>query len=44
MKMLSVSDRVVWIRDGVIDRIEKREDLEISIGSIEGDEAGGVEK
>jgi putative ABC transport system ATP-binding protein len=43
MKMLSVSDRVVWIRDGVIDRIEKREDLDISVGSIEGDEAGGVE-
>ena len=42
MKMLSVSDRVVWIRDGVIDRIEKREDLDISVGSIEGDEAGGV--
>jgi len=42
MKMLSVSDRVVWIRDGIIDRIERREDLDISIGSIEGDEAGGV--
>jgi len=43
MKMLSVSDRVVWIRDGQIDRIENREDLDISVGSIEGDEAGGVE-
>ena len=43
MKMLSVSDRVVWIRDGIIDRIEKREDLDISVGSIEGDESGGVE-
>ena len=43
MKMLSVSDRVVWIRDGQIDRIERREDLDISVGSIEGDEAGGVE-
>jgi len=43
MKMLSVSDRVVWIRDGVIDRIEKREDLNISVGTIEGDESGGVE-
>ena len=43
MKMLSVSDRVVWIRDGMIDRIEKREDLDISVGTIEGDEAGGIE-
>ena len=34
-KMLSVSDRVVWIVDGRIDRIERREDLDIQIGSIE---------
>jgi putative ABC transport system ATP-binding protein len=35
-KMLSVSDRIVWIRDGRIDRIESREDLKISAGSIDG--------
>jgi len=34
MKMLSVSDRVVWIRDGRIDRIEEREQLSISVGEI----------
>ena len=39
MKMLSKSDRVVWIRDGRIERIEKREDLNISVGTIEGEEA-----
>jgi putative ABC transport system ATP-binding protein len=33
-KMLSVSDRVVWIRDGRIDRIEEREQLSISVGEI----------
>ncbi|NIS59202.1 MAG: ATP-binding cassette domain-containing protein [Proteobacteria bacterium] len=33
-KMLNVSDRVVWIRDGRIDRIEDREELSISIGQI----------
>jgi putative ABC transport system ATP-binding protein len=38
MKMLNVSDRVVWIRDGQVDKIEDREDLEITIGSV-GDEA-----
>ena len=38
MKMLAKSDRVVWIRDGRIERIEKREDLKISIGTIEGEE------
>ena len=43
MKMLSASDRIVWIRDGQIDRIERREDLDIAVGTIGGDEVGGVE-
>lgn len=34
-KMLDICDRVVWIRDGLIERIEKREDLDIQVGSIE---------
>lgn len=34
-KMLAASDRVVWIRDGHLDRIERREDLQISVGTIE---------
>ncbi|MCX7806844.1 MAG: ABC transporter ATP-binding protein [Planctomycetota bacterium] len=34
-KMLSVSDRVVWIRDGRIDKIEARENLDIRVGSID---------
>lgn len=34
IKMLNVSDRVVWIRDGRIDRIEDREELSISVGQI----------
>ncbi len=38
MKMLSTSDRVVWVRDGRIERIEKREDLSIEVGTIEGEE------
>ena len=33
-KMINVSDRVVWIRDGRIDRIEDREKLNISVGKI----------
>lgn len=33
-KMLNVSDRVVWVRDGMVDRVEKREELDISIGGI----------
>jgi putative ABC transport system ATP-binding protein len=34
IKMLNISDRVVWIRDGRIDRIEDREELSISVGQI----------
>jgi len=35
IKMLNVSDQVVWIRDGRIDRIEDREELSISVGTID---------
>ncbi len=34
LKMLNVSDQVVWIRDGRIDKIENRDELSISIGEI----------
>ena len=33
-KMLSVSDRVVYLVDGQIDRVQNREDLHITVGSI----------
>jgi len=33
-KMLNVSDQVVWIRDGRVDKIENREELSISVGQI----------
>jgi len=34
-KMLNVSDQVIWIRDGRVDKIENREELSISIGNID---------
>jgi len=34
MKMLDVSDRVVWIRDGAIHRIVERKDLDIKVGGL----------
>ena len=34
IKMLNVSDQVVWIRDGRIDKIENRDELEISVGVV----------
>ncbi|MFP4056302.1 MAG: ABC transporter ATP-binding protein, partial [Candidatus Brocadiia bacterium] len=36
-KMLSASDRIVWIRDGRVDRIEDRSDIQIEVGTIEGE-------
>jgi putative ABC transport system ATP-binding protein len=38
--MIDVSDRVVWIRDGKIERIEERKDIELRVGEVEGEEAG----
>ena len=35
IKMLNVSDQVVWIRDGRIDKIEDRDELSISVGQID---------
>jgi putative ABC transport system ATP-binding protein len=40
LKMIDVSDRVVWIRDGKIERIEERKDIELRVGEVEGEEAG----
>jgi len=37
MKMLDVSDRILWIRDGKIERIESRKNLNIRVGGIRED-------
>ncbi|MEN6519959.1 MAG: ABC transporter ATP-binding protein [Armatimonadota bacterium] len=37
LKMLDVSDRIIWIRDGKIDRIEDRSDIELKVGHLEGE-------
>ena len=34
-RMLNVSDRVMWIRDGRVERISRREDLQIELGEVE---------
>lgn len=38
LKMVDVSDRIVWIRDGKIDRIEERSDIDLKIGQMDGEE------
>jgi putative ABC transport system ATP-binding protein len=39
LKMIDVSDRIVWIRDGQIERIEERSDIKLAVGQLEGEEA-----
>lgn len=34
-KMLDKSDRILWIKDGKRDRLERREDLDIRVGKVE---------
>ena len=34
-RMLNVSDRVVWIRDGRVERVSRREDLKIELAAVE---------
>ena len=36
-KMVSVSDRIVRLQDGQIERIEDTSDLDITLGSIDGE-------
>ncbi len=43
IKMLSASDRIVWIRDGTLAKIERRENVDIEVGAVGGDAEGGVE-
>ncbi|MGD8239493.1 MAG: ABC transporter ATP-binding protein [Armatimonadota bacterium] len=38
LKMIDVSDRIVHIRDGEIERIEDRSDIDLEIGRLEGAE------
>jgi putative ABC transport system ATP-binding protein len=40
--MLNVSDRIIWIRDGRVERVENRADIDIEVGTIGGDVLGGV--
>jgi len=36
--MLDISDRIVWIRDGYVERIEERADVQLQVGVMEGEE------
>ena len=36
-RMMNVCDRLMWIRDGRIERIANRDEVEVEVGSIEGE-------
>jgi putative ABC transport system ATP-binding protein len=36
-RMLNICDRMMWIRDGQIDRIKTRSEVSIEVGSIDGE-------
>jgi putative ABC transport system ATP-binding protein len=36
-RLLKVCDRIMWIRDGRVERVESRENLQITVGSIGGE-------
>ena len=36
-RMLDKSDRIFWIRDGTIEKIQRREDIKIEVGAIGGE-------
>lgn len=38
LKMLDVSDRVIYIRDGLVEQIKARSELRLEIGTIEGEQ------
>ena len=37
LKMLDVSDRIVDIRDGLVERVRNRDEIEIEVGEIGGE-------
>ena len=39
LKMLDVSDRIFWIRDGRVDKVGKRDEIALEVGTLEGEKA-----
>jgi putative ABC transport system ATP-binding protein len=34
-KMLAASDRILWIKDGAVDKLQRREEIDIRVGTVE---------
>ena len=33
-KMLDVSDRILWIKDGAVDKLQRRDEVDIRVGIV----------
>ena len=40
LKMLDVSDRILWMRDGVVSKQERRDEIQIDVGHVAGSLSG----
>lgn len=38
LHMIDISDRVVWVRDGAIEKIEERRDVDVQVGRVDWEE------
>jgi len=38
LKIIDASDRIAWVRDGKIERIEDRSEVKLAVGQMEGEE------
>lgn len=41
LHMIDISDRVVWVRDGAIEKIEDRASIELTVGQVDWEEESG---
>jgi putative ABC transport system ATP-binding protein len=37
-RMLNICDRLIWIRDGLLDKVKRRDEVKIELGSVGGEE------
>ncbi|MGJ3241763.1 MAG: ABC transporter ATP-binding protein [Opitutales bacterium] len=38
-RMLDICDRLIWIRDGLIDRVKRRDEVKIELGTVGGEDS-----
>lgn len=41
LHMIDISDRIVWVRDGAIEKIEDRASIELTVGQVDWEEESG---